>query len=67
LAHVFESVKSWTKSRLVGGVVGITGVVMQSEDESHDASMQDIAEMGGLDDTWFTEMLGSWSYDFISR
>jgi hypothetical protein len=66
LAHVFESVKSWTKSRLVGDAAGISGVFMQPE-EASDASMQDIGDMGGLDDMWLTEMLGSWSYDFISR
>jgi len=67
LAHIFESVKSWTKNRLTGDAAGISRVFMPSEEESNDASMQDIAEMGGLDDTWLTEMLGSWSYDFISR
>jgi hypothetical protein len=30
-----------------------------------DVGMQDM--MGVMDDAWFGDMLGSWSYDFMSR
>jgi hypothetical protein len=68
VAMVFESVKSWKKSIPIEDESGISGVfVRQFVEKTHEAPMQDIPLMNIVDDTWLSEELGSWSYDFISR
>lgn len=69
LAMVFDWVRNLPKSKLAGagrGEVADGGEAVQIEMEDiGDVGMQEM--MGGVDDTWLNEMLGSWSYDFMSR
>lgn len=51
--------KSWEENSATGAEVQI-GV-----EEIGDVGMMDM--MAGMDDTWLSEMLGSWNYDFLSK
>jgi hypothetical protein len=69
MAMVFEWVRNTSRSKLTGaeeaeGSCGTEGVQIVVE-EIGEMGMQDM--MGGVDDSWLNEMLGSWNYDFMSR
>lgn len=69
MAKVFEWVRNMSKSKLVGAEEGDKGCgnerVATVGEEFPDVGMPDL--MGGVDDAWLNEMLGSWSYDFMSK
>lgn len=66
LALVFESVRSWSKSKLIGNASGTNDVLnMQAMEENTDAPMHDIPVMNAIDDMWLGELFGPWSYETI--
>jgi hypothetical protein len=67
LAMVFEWVRDLSKSKLDGDIERNGGIEsMHGEMEvMTDGGMQEM--LGIMDDAWLGDMLGSWSYDFMSR
>ena len=62
----------WVKSLSSGKIEktweenGAAGAEAQTDvEEMGDVGMTDM--MAGMDDTWLSEMLGSWNYDFMSK
>jgi len=61
---VFEWVKSWSQSKLTGDVTNTNGNSTIHSEETIDVPMDDTTMLNIMDDTWLSDMLGSWSYDF---
>lgn len=71
---VFKWVRNMSRSKLISaeeganghGIegIGVGGTGIEAA-EFPDVGMQDF--IGVIDDTWLNEILGSWSYDFVSK
>lgn len=79
LAWVFDSVRIWSRGKLVlifgedgvdretgafGGEVGLQEGFGEVGDVGVDVGV-DLMMANGMDDVWLSEMLGPWSYDFL--
>jgi hypothetical protein len=65
MAMVFEWMRSLLSGKIEKNVEGngVNGNEMPSGVEE----ISDVDMMAGMDDTWLSEMLRSWSYDFMSK
>ena len=67
VSSIFASVKYWSKSMLIEDGSGINGVfIRQFKDIGIADPARDVPLMTVMENSWLSEELGSWNYDFVS-